>query len=165
MLDPRALLRMLQRARAGVEPGRRAHQLVEDRPARWPSAWRRSRCCRRCSRHPRAGTPRWRRRSARPARRSRAAPARRRVIRSYSVATTKPALGRAVAVEEVRRRRGHDPHRIERGVHQLDQLGPLLHHPVGAGEAEVARAQMQHLDDVLRLEDLGLEASSEIVGR
>ena len=65
---------------------------------------------------------------------------------------------RPVAVEEVRAGGGHDADRVEGGVDQLDQLGPLLHHPVGAGEAQVARAQMQHLDNVLRLEDLGLEA-------
>ena len=35
-----------------------------------------------------------------------------------------------------------------------DELGD----PVGAGEADVARAEMQHLDDVLRLQGLGLEA-------
>ena len=61
-------------------------------------------------------------------------------------------------LEEIAVGRRDDAHRVEGGIHQLDQLRTLLGHPVGTGEAEVARADMQHLDDVLRLQDLGLEA-------
>ena len=52
---------------------------------------------------------------------------------------------------------GHDPHRIHRGVHQLDQIDRFLGDPVGPGEAQVTAAGIEHLDDVLRLEDLRLE--------
>ena len=96
---------LLERARAGVEPGRGAHQLVEDHEPVGLAAWRRWRCCRRCSRRPRAGTPRWRRRSARSGRRSRAGSSQARVMRSYSVATTKPATaGRSPSRKSGRRR-------------------------------------------------------------
>jgi len=50
-----------------------------------------------------------------------------------------------------------DAHGIESGIHQLDQVHRLLRHPVGPGEAEIPAAGIEHLDDVLRLEDLRLE--------
>ena len=65
---------------------------------------------------------------------------------------------REAAVGELRRRGRDHGDRVEAGIEQLDQLGRQLGHPVGAGEAYVARAEVQHLDDVLGLQDLGLEA-------
>ena len=56
------------------------------------------------------------------------------------------------------RGRGHDANRIEPRVEQLDQARILLGDPIRAGEADVARARCEHLDDVLRLEQLRLEA-------
>lgn len=41
-------------------------------------------------------------------------------------------------------------------VEQLDEVGLHLLDPVGAGEAEIAPAEDQHLDDVLGLQGLGL---------
>ena len=62
------------------------------------------------------------------------------------------------AALELGRCGGDHGDRVEPGIEQLDQLGRELGDPVGAGEADVARADVQHLDDVLRLQDLGLEA-------
>ena len=51
----------------------------------------------------------------------------------------------------------HHAHGIEPGVHELNEVDAFFQDPIGTGEAEIARAQMQHLDDVLRLQDLGFE--------
>ena len=88
---------------------------------------------------------------------ARAAPARRRVSRSYSVATTNGAR-RAAPSGNPGRGRDHVRTGSSPVSSSSTSSAAILHHPVGAGEADVARAQMQHLDDVLRLEDLGLEA-------
>lgn len=48
-------------------------------------------------------------------------------------------------------------HGVEPGVEELDHIGSLFGDPVGSGEADVTRAQREHLDDVLRLEELELE--------
>jgi hypothetical protein len=67
------------------------------------------------------------------------------------------------AGRELGRRRSDQAHRIEPGVEQLDDLGRELGDPVGAGETDIPRAQVQHLDDVLRLQDLGLETTERQV--
>ena len=42
-------------------------------------------------------------------------------------------------------------------LQHLDDVGAQFGHPVRAGEAQVARPDVQHLDDVLRFQDLGVE--------
>ena len=149
---------LVQRARAGVEPGRGAHQLVEDQEAVRLERGAGGRVVDDAvgvlGREHLGGAVG----ADDPAVELRAASSQAPVIRSYSVATTKPGT----AGRRRSRKSGAAAATIRTGsragVDQLDQLGTLLHHPVGTGEAQVARAQMQHLDDVLRLEDLGLEA-------
>ncbi len=54
------------------------------------------------------------------------------------------------------RRGGHDPHRIETGVHELDEFSVELGDPVGAGKTDIPRTGVEHLDDALGFEDLDL---------
>ena len=52
---------------------------------------------------------------------------------------------------------GHHANGIQPGVEDLDQLGSQLHDPVRPGKAQISGTQVQHLYDVLGLEDLRVD--------
>ena len=66
-------------------------------------------------------------------------------------------VGQPASVQDPCRRRGNEFDRIETGINELDEVSLLLDHPVAPGKPDVPAADVEHLDDVLWLEKLGIE--------